>query len=184
MRETQTTRNKIGILGVICGSWLVGIPALALTTAAMPVSQANPPPSSLLETPSRNENPSIPRVNTPTTTPITPPLPEEQQSPSARVVPVNGAVNVKLVNETYTNVTYQVVGDTKPRTLYGRSDVTLERLETPVSIMFYRPDRGLLLVRPQTSDEGLLEVSLTETNDLGSDKTAITIQENGNVFLN
>ncbi len=29
-----------------------------------------------------------------------------------------------------------------------------------------------------------LEVTLTETTDLGADKTVMTIQKNGNVFLN
>jgi hypothetical protein len=54
----------------------------------------------------------------------------------------------------------------------------------PVTITFQRPDRGLLLVSPQASEAGSLEVTLTETTDLDVDKSAMTIQETGDVFLN
>jgi hypothetical protein len=91
---------------------------------------------------------------------------------------------LRLVNQTYTDITYQVVGDTEPRTLSGRNDVTLRTLRAPVTITFQRPDRGLLLVSPQASEAGSLEVTLTETTDLDVDKSAMTIQETGDVFLN
>lgn len=91
---------------------------------------------------------------------------------------------MKLVNQTYTNVTYQVIGDTKPRTLSGRSDITLENLRAPITITFYRPDRGFLQVHPQTSEAGMLEVTLSEATNFAADKTVMTIQKNGNVFLN
>jgi len=42
------------------------------------------------------------------------PLPEEQQAPSA--MPVNGKINIKLMNATNAVVTYQVIGDTNQRT--------------------------------------------------------------------
>lgn len=184
MRNTQNLKSSQGILGVICGSLLIGIPAISLTSIAMPISQANPRPNTLVETPSSDGNLNNSGADAPTATPITPPLPEQIQSPSATVLPVNGTVNVKLVNQASTTVTYQVIGDTKPRTLSGRSDVTLEGLQTPVTITFDRPDRGLLLVVPQASDQGMLEVTLIETNNLGNDTTAMTIQKNGNVFLN
>lgn len=76
MRKPQTIRSQKGILGVICGSLLVGIPALSLTSVAMPVSQVTPRPNPLLETPSNNGNLRSPSVNSSTSTPVNPPLPE------------------------------------------------------------------------------------------------------------
>jgi hypothetical protein len=184
MIGAQTIRSNKGILGVICGSLLVGIPALSLTSVAMPVSQATPRPNPLLETPSNNGNLRSPSVNSSTSTPVNPPIPEQLQPPSATVGLIQGVVNVKLVNQTYTNITYQVIGDTKPRTLSGRSDITLENLRAPITITFYRPDRGFLQVNPQTSEAGMLEVTLSEATNLGVGKTVMTIQKNGNVFLN
>jgi hypothetical protein len=185
MKHIKNIRSNKGILGIICGSLLVAIPAISFTSVALPESQTDPDPNTPAETaPSNDGNPGTPRTDDPAATPATPPLPEEQQPPSATVVPVNGTVNVRLVNQTYTNITYQAIGDTKPRTLSGRSDVTLQNLKLPVTITFQRPDRGLLLVRPQSSEVGMLEVPMTETTDLGTDKTSMTIQENGNVFLN
>lgn len=193
MKVTQRMKNTKKMLGFICGSLLVGVPTMdaiasrcanAFTGVAMPLSQLNPNPSLFSEAPSNPDSTSTPRNTLPSTTRISPPLPEQLQSPSAIVVPVNGTVNVKLVNQTYTDVTYQVIGEVETRTLPGRSEVTLQTLKTPVNITFYRPDRGFLLVRPQSSEAGMLEVSLSETTDLGIDKTAMTIQENGSVFLN
>jgi hypothetical protein len=146
---------------------------IALSSVAMPITQLNQYPSLFSQAPS-----------TPAPTSITPPLPEQLQPPSATVAPVGGRVNVKLMNQTYTDITYQVIGDTLPRTLSGRSEVTLQNLRTPVNVTFQRPDRGFLRVNPQSAEAGILEVTLTEATDFGTDRTAMTIQENGNVFLN
>ncbi|MFE1747801.1 hypothetical protein [Coleofasciculus sp. H7-2] len=116
---------------------------------------------------------------------IKPPAPEQLQSPASRVMPMNGMVNVKLINQTGDPITYQVLGDTNQRRLPGRDNITLQGLKTPVNLTFQRPNGALLRVVPQTSGEqGMLEVVLEETTDLGVDKNAMTIQENGNVLLN
>jgi hypothetical protein len=150
----------------------------------MPVPQINLRPSLFSQAPSAPGSTDIPIDISPAAIPATPPLPEQQQPPSAKVVPVDGRVNVRLMNQTYTSVTYQVIGDTQPRTLGGRSDIMLQNLKTPVNITFQRPDRGLLRVSPQPTEPGMLEVTLTETTDLTTDRTAMTIQVNGNVILN
>lgn len=183
MKKNQWNNKKNGLIKVICGSLLAGIPALGLSSLAMPVTQLNPSSSLFSQVPS--DGPDSPRESSPPPADsITPPLPEDQKPPVARVVPVGGRVNVKLVNQTNTNITYQVISDTKPRTLAGRSDITLQNLKTPVNITFQRPDRGLLQVTPQSYEAGILEVTLAETTDLGKDNIAMTIQENGNVLLN
>jgi len=113
-----------------------------------------------------------------------PPL-EQIQPPSATVTPINGRVNINLVNQTNTPISYQVVGDTQERILSGNSNVMLQDLKMPVAIAFGRPDGGLLLVRPQTSQAGMLEVNLVDTTNVVSvHKNAMMIQENGNVFIN
>jgi len=115
---------------------------------------------------------------------IQPPLPEQQQAPSMMVTPVDGKINIKLINATNAVVTYQVVGDTNQRTLTGDSDVTLQNLETPVTVTFVRQDRGLLKVSPQASSSGLLEVTLDETTNLDEGKSTMRIEKGGAVFIN
>jgi hypothetical protein len=115
---------------------------------------------------------------------IQPPLPEQQQAPNMMVTPVDGKINIKLINTTNAVVTYQVVGDTNQRTLTGDSDVTLQNLETPVTVTFVRQDRGLLKVSPQASSSGLLEVTLDETTNLDEGKSTMRIEKGGAVFIN
>lgn len=179
MKNNQLIKNSKGLVKAICGSLLIGLPAISLTSVAMPVNRLNPDLNLVSQVPSPASS-----TDTPAPTSITPPLPEQLQPPSATVTPVGGRVNVKLMNQTYTDITYQVIGDTVPRTLSGRSEVTLQNLRTPVHVTFQRPDRGFLQVNPQSNTAGMLEVSLTEATDFGTDKTAMTIQENGDVFLN
>jgi hypothetical protein len=183
MKNHQLIEKKNGWVKVFCFNLLIGVPAIALTSTAMSVSQLNSSPRLFSQVPSDRDD--TPRESSPPTiTPVTPPLPEQVQPPSAMVVPVNGKVNVTLVNQTYTDVAYEVIGDTQPRTLSGRSYIRLQGLKTPVNITFQRPDRGLLRVSPQSSEAGMLEVTLRETTDLGTDKSAMTIQETGAVLLN
>lgn len=55
----------------------------------------------------------------------------------------------------------------------------------PVTLTFKRDDGGLLMVSPQASSEsGMLEVTFTETTDLTTDRTTMTVQKTGAVFLN
>ncbi|WP_414562013.1 MULTISPECIES: hypothetical protein [unclassified Anabaena] len=121
----------------------------------------------------------------PQTTGIQPPLPEQQQAPSMTIALVDGRVNVKLVNDSGAEVTYQVIGDTSPRSLEGRSDATLQGLQAPVTMTFYRKDGGLLEITPQPSAEpGMMEVRLNETTDVAQDINTIQIQNDGTVLLN
>jgi hypothetical protein len=134
------------------------------------------------------------RPNNPSTSPTTPqrrssrivpPTPEQQQAASAQINPLNDKISIKLVNQTGTDITYQVIGDTNQRTLPSRSEAILQTLDVPSTITFYRSDYGLLMARPQaTSQPGLLEVSLLATTDLGMDKNALTVERTGAVYLN
>lgn len=120
-----------------------------------------------------------------TTLPSVIPSPSQQQSPSARIALASGRVNVRLVNDTAARITYQVIGDTAPRSLEGKSDVTLQGLRAPVTVTFQREDGGLLQATPQTSTQsGQLEVRLDETTNQAQDRRALRIENNGSVFLN
>lgn len=124
---------------------------------------------------------------TPTAQPATPPLPEQQVAPTGiQVQPINGRVTVRLVNETYAPITYQAIGDTSPRTLAGRTSITLRNLRAPSTLTFDREDFGLLRVQPRvvSTDPGVLEVRLSETTNLAVDRTALRVEANGAVSLN
>ncbi|BAY41191.1 hypothetical protein NIES2111_55830 [Nostoc sp. NIES-2111] len=129
--------------------------------------------------------PSVtPSTQTPANQSVTP-FPSQQQRPSARIATVNGRVNIRLVNNTAAIITYQVIGDTAPRSLPGKSDVTLRGLTAPVTVTFQREDGGLLQATPQTSSQsGQLEVRLNETTNQKQDTRALRIENNGSVFLN
>lgn len=116
---------------------------------------------------------------------LQPPAPEQRQEPSTRIDLANGKANIQLINDTRADITYQVIGDTEPRTLAGKSDVTLRGLNTPVTVTFQRQDGGLLMVTPKPGEEtGILEVTFKETTDVNQDRSAMRIESNGSVFLN
>ncbi len=110
---------------------------------------------------------------------------QPRQAPSAIVALANGTVNIRLVNDTAANVTFQVIGDTAPRSLQGRSDVTLQGLSAPVTVTFEREDGGQLIVTPQASSEpGSLEVKFNEATSAAQGRSAMRIEANGSVYLN
>jgi hypothetical protein len=141
----------------------------------------NEPPYN--RSPQRNSQSALP--TRPSVTPIQPPAPEQQQEPSIQIALVNGKANIRLINNTNAQITYQVIGDTEPRILKGQSEVTLQGLSTPATLTFQRNDSGLLMVTPQPGEQqGNLEVTLEETTDVNQDRSAMRIQSNGAVFLN
>ncbi|WP_251956030.1 hypothetical protein [Nostoc commune] len=110
---------------------------------------------------------------------------QPRQTPSATIALNNGTVNIRLVNDTAANVTYQVIGDTAPRSLQGKYNVTLQGLRTPLTVTFEREDGGQLIVTPQASSEaGTLEVTFKEATNTAQGRSAMRIEPNGSVFLN
>lgn len=142
------------------------------------------PASGVTPTTPGNEPPNTPTMEPAPGSTIQPPLPEEQQAPRAVVTPVDGKVNIKLINTTKAAVTYQVVGDTDQRTLTGDADVTLQGITTPVTVTLVREDGGLLKVSPQAASTGLLEVTLDETTSLDESDSTMRVQQDGIVLLN
>ncbi|MCT7949745.1 hypothetical protein NG798_08090 [Ancylothrix sp. C2] len=112
------------------------------------------------------------------------PLPEQQQGAMLRVMPVDGQLIVKLINQTGDPITYQVVEDTKPRFLSADGEVRLTDLKAPLTLTFHRPNGGLISVSSQPSSEaGVLEVMLNQTSNLSADKNALVVETNGLVFV-
>ncbi len=138
------------------------------------------PTQGSLQTPNQGD-----RNNTPRGSVMQPPLARQQQTPIATIAPTNGQVNIRLLNNTGANVTYQIIGDTGQRSLEGKSNVMLQGLSIPITLTFYREDGGLLAVTPiTTSQPGMLEVTLRETTKVKQDTRAVRIEQNGQVYLN
>ena len=111
--------------------------------------------------------------------------PQHQAAAVAIVTLTDGRVTVKLVNQTNAPISYQALGDTAPRTLQGKSSVTLQGLRIPATVTFHREDGGLLMVTPQgSSQQGSVQLTLRETTALGMDRSALRIEQNGSVYLN
>jgi len=192
-------RSSIAILVGIYGSLAIGLPAIAIPQAEQKTEAphnsyiSQTPQASPTPLPQLSPAPQIPQVSptpqTPQTpqispSPIQPPLPEQQQPPSTTVLLNQGKVSIKLINHTGAKVTYQAIGYTAPRSLPGRSDVTLKNLVAPVTVTFKREDGGLLNPTGRSPTPGVLELTLDATTDLGIDKQSMQIQPTGDVFLN
>jgi len=122
---------------------------------------------------------------TPSTSTTEPPLLDQQQAPIATITLNNGKVDIRFVNDTAANITYQVIGDTAPRSLQGKSDITLQGLNAPVTVTFQREDGGQLTVTLQPpSEPGNLEVTFNEGTDAIQGRSVVRIEQNGSVFLN
>lgn len=126
----------------------------------------------------------LPGQVTPGTPPNPIPLPGTVQPPSAFVTPTNGTVSIELINNTNTNVTYEVLGATDQRSISGRSQVTLQGLQVPVNMTFVRPDGGFVTVTPRQIAPGVLQVTLIEAANVDAGQGALNIQQDGNVYLN
>lgn len=165
--------SPLPLVVAICGILSLDFPVMAVPKQS---SQVKTNPSCSNQAPSSHSRPnSSNRVRAP--------LP--QQSLSKRLSLTSRQVNVKLVNQTGAPINYEVIGETDQRSLPGQSSVLLQELKTPRTLTFRRQDGGLLRVNPLMSNtHGMLVVTFTTTTDLGTDKTAMTIQNNGNVFLN
>ncbi|MEH2443565.1 hypothetical protein [Nostoc sp.] len=200
--ESQKFRKSAELLGAICGGLLISLPAIPHALAQQSTPNLNPSPSIFSESPyNRSQTPVTPGPSARPPRPVPgdkiqqpspggvssdqPQLLQPRQTPSATIALTNGTVNIKLVNDTAANVTFQVIGDTAPRSLEGKSNVTLPGLKVPVTVTFEREDRGQLLVTPQASSEpGSLEVTFKEATNAAQGRSAMRIERNGSVFLN
>lgn len=194
MRKPHQLYSKnIGIIGAICGSLLIGIPlsSIAQTTPSTTPSRAlNPTPSIFNEPPynrsfTPNHGAIAPTAPNQPSSPIQPPLPEEQGKAIATVTPVGGKVDVRLKNNTNAVIAYEAVEHTPRRVLPAKGEIVLRGLPAPVTITLVRQDNGFVQVVPaSSSSSGILDISLNEAQTLNEQQGTIRIQQNGNVFVN
>ncbi|MDZ4870927.1 MAG: hypothetical protein CLLPBCKN_000315 [Chroococcidiopsis cubana SAG 39.79] len=126
-----------------------------------------------------------PRMRDRTNPPVTPPLPENRSQAVAKIMSMDGNVEVRVKNNTNAIVTYEAVGHTQRRVLQGGEETVL-RLPVPVTVTFTRQDDGFVQVMPMSaSQDGVLEVALDEdANPRDRNQGVLRIQKDGQVFLN
>jgi len=136
-----------------------------------------------------NEAPYNRSQGTPTTDPSAAPMrqpapaseiqapPEEQQAPSAMVMPVNGKINIKLMNATNAVVTYQVI--IRIMNFSGRFRCHTAKHQNASDNLQARRTK----VSPKAASQGLLEVTLDESTNL-DDQDTVRVEKGGTVFIN
>lgn len=116
------------------------------------------------------------------------PLPSIAQAPVPPpllvVTPVNQRISIRVFNDTGAAIDYEVIRDTQYRSLGGNQTITLQSLATPTTLTFRRQDGGLLQPSLRSTTAGVLELRLIATSDFNLDRTTLTIDETGGVFLN
>ncbi len=112
------------------------------------------------------------------------PLPEVQQVAIAQVTPQpSGRMALQLTNNTTTDITYEVITHSSVRTLPAGESVLLKALPTPVTVTMVRPDGGFLQVTPTENTTGMLALALDASGQFNNIQGALTIQADGQVFL-
>lgn len=158
-------------LMLLTASVFVGLSTLTLA--------GGPPPGKpVQQEPARQAPQNTPNQNQSETN-----IPPRFPLPSARVASVDGVVTLRLVNNTNAVIQYQLVGGTRERVLGQQSTVELQATP-PISMTYQRQDNGLLLVVPEVTERGVLEVRFQATNNLDVDTKSLNINEAGSVFLN
>ncbi len=111
------------------------------------------------------------------------PWSEAQENRIALVKAINGQFNIRLMNSTNTEVTYELVGHTNQRQLTGNTNFLLQDLAMPVTITVLREDGGLIRVTPRPAAPGILELRLDEALNLDQDKRAVRVREGGSLLI-
>jgi hypothetical protein len=132
----------------------------------------------LLNTPAWSE------AQKPQRTPEAAPVPPAQlKAPTTTVRLPGNQVNISMVNQTGTDVTYQVLGDTAERRLSINTKYTLHGLPVPTNMSFYRPDRGPIDAIVQATAPGELQIIFKRALSFDHDNTFLTVLDSGQVFL-
>jgi hypothetical protein len=116
--------------------------------------------------------------------PVTTPPVENLQTPAATVSLPNQQVDITLVNQTGTEIVYQVLGELNQSTLSANGMDTLSQQRVPFNLSFYRPDRGPIEVTAEAVKPGELRVIFQRGSSLDIDRISLTVQKSGEVFLN
>ncbi|WP_009632619.1 hypothetical protein [Synechocystis sp. PCC 7509] len=111
------------------------------------------------------------------------PWSEAQENRIALVKAINGQFNIRLMNTTNTEVTYELVGHTNQRQLTGNTNFLLQDIAMPVTVTVLREDGGLIKVIPKPAAPGILELRLDEALNLDQDRRAVRVREGGSLLI-
>lgn len=111
------------------------------------------------------------------------PWSEAQENRVALVKAIGGQFNIRLMNSTNTEVTYELVGHTNQRQLTGNTSFLLQDLAMPVTVTVLREDGGLVKITPRPAAPGILELRLDEALNLDQDKRAVRVREGGSLLI-
>lgn len=201
-QQNRQKKSNFDLFGAIVGGLLLSLPATSLVASAQSTSPLNPCPGIYYEEPFNRtiESPegcpsnaaAMEMGEVETTVPADlpagnvtqPPIPETSTDAIAKVMPMEGTVDVKLTNNTNALITYQAVGHTDRRVLAGGEEALLQNLPTPITVTLVRQGSGFLKAVPISSESGMLAVSLEEEFEpLDENQGVLRIQEDGQVFL-
>jgi hypothetical protein len=204
-QPNQQNKSDFNWVGAIAGGLLLSLPAASQVASAQSASPLNPCPGIYYEEPFNSAveppagcpanaamgtvgglEPTVPAdAPAPAADVTQPPLPETRSDAIARVMPTEGTVNVRLINNTNAIGNYQAIGHTDQLPLPGGEEVFLQNLPTPITVSVTRQDDGFFEVIPVSSDEGTLVISLEEeVNPVDRNQGVLRIQEDGQVLLN
>lgn len=118
------------------------------------------------------------------TTDTLPPL-RTRLMPRGSIAPVRGEVTITLRNMGASEITYEAIAATDPRTLASGEEVVLSGLSAPTTIAFYEKDGGLTqaTVSDLSSRNDAFAVEFTQAPTLAEDDNSIVLLESGNIFL-
>lgn len=161
---------------VAMGGALLSLPAaLAAKPAA---AQVNPCPSIYMEYGIMREGCSVYGA-----TPMAQPT---VGSPAGNAIAsvglAEGTFDVRIINETNSQVNYEAVVATGDRLLPQGAEAVLRGLEPPTSLMFFQEDSGLVSVEVETMDD-MLQITLTPAGRIGEDESVVRVQEDGQVYV-
>ncbi|OCR00780.1 hypothetical protein BCD67_23900 [Oscillatoriales cyanobacterium USR001] len=163
--RNQSLKINLAWVAALSGSLLVSLSTISLAGGPPPQGKPVAQP---------NSTPAAPQTTIPPKFPL----------PSARVAPSEGALTIKLVNNTNVVINYQIVGQMQERSLEKGAEIQLTNLKTPLNITYQRQDGGLLMASPKATNPQLLEVSFSATDNFSADTKSMNIQADGIVFLN
>ena len=101
--------------------------------------------------------------------------------PVVTIPQTEGTINVVVKNNTNAARDYQAIGLTENQTLEGGEEHTMQGLSVPVVIRAARQDDGFITTEPMVNKDGVLEVTLGETDE--RNMGAVRIEEDGGVYI-
>lgn len=167
----KATVSRLIVLLLAMGEVFISLSAIALAGGPPPGKPAQPQAAPATTQPNPNSNSEKDD------------LPPRFPLPSARVGAVNGIVTIKLINNSNVPIQYQLIGGTRQQLLAKNATIQVQG-SPPITLTYQRQDGGSLLVRPQQTSPGVLEVQFEVTNNFSLDTRSMNINQAGSVFLN